>query len=90
MTNERAPEVGSVCMSLGAIDHQTNDPTLTQLLPDWLRGVYVANTLNDAYQLREQLPEGGVLVTPKVIAFHAMPCVLRRRVRAGGDVGARR
>ncbi len=44
---------------------KTNDPTLTQLLPDWLRGAYVANTLNDAYALREQLPEGGVLVTPE-------------------------
>ena len=44
---------------------KTNDPTLTQLLPDWLRGVYIANNLNDAYSLREKLPEGGVLVTPE-------------------------
>ena len=44
---------------------KTNDATLGQLLPDWLRHVYVANTLNDAYALREQLIEGAVLVTPE-------------------------
>ena len=60
---ERAPEVVGLHPLAQLI--KTNDPTLTQLLPDWLRGVYVANTLNDAYQLREQLPEGGVLVTPE-------------------------
>ncbi len=44
---------------------KTSDATLSQLLPDWLRHVYVANTLNDAYALREQLIEGAVLVTPE-------------------------
>ncbi len=44
---------------------KTADATLSALLPDWLHAVYVANSLNEAYTLREQLPEGGILVTPE-------------------------
>ncbi|GHA74522.1 chromosome partition protein Smc [Formosimonas limnophila] len=42
---------------------KTHDATLQSLLPQWLHQVYVAPTLDEAYQLREQLPVGGVIVT---------------------------
>ena len=42
---------------------KTHDATLQSLLPQWLCQVYVAPTLDEAYQLREQLPAGGVIVT---------------------------
>lgn len=44
---------------------KTADTTLSRLLPQWLRGVYVANNLSEAFQARAQLPEYGVLVTPE-------------------------
>lgn len=43
---------------------KVHDATLQATLPQWLSHVYVADTLELAYGLREQLPEHGVLVTP--------------------------
>ena len=42
---------------------KTQDATLQNVLPQWLSHVYVAASLDEAYGLREQLPEHGVLVT---------------------------
>lgn len=47
---------------------QTNNDTLNVILPDWLRGVYVVNSMQEAYGAREQLQQMGagiVLVTPE-------------------------
>lgn len=44
---------------------KVTDPALQTILPQWLQHVYTAPTLEVAYSLREQLPEGGVLVTPQ-------------------------
>lgn len=42
---------------------KTHDATLQAILPQWLAHVYVAQSLDEAYSLREQLPAHGVLVT---------------------------
>ena len=44
---------------------KVHDATLQIVLPQWLAQVYVADTLEAAYAVREQLPENGVLVTPQ-------------------------
>ena len=44
---------------------KVSDPTLNNLLPKWLAHVFVAKSLEEAYGLREQLPEHGVLITPE-------------------------
>ncbi|MGL4768286.1 MAG: chromosome segregation protein SMC [Formosimonas sp.] len=40
-----------------------SDATLRSVLPLWLNHIYVADSLEAAYALREQLPEAGILVT---------------------------
>ena len=57
-----ASAVGSLVPLMRMI--KVSDPTLSQLMPKWLSHVFVAKSLEDAYGLREQLPEHGVLVTP--------------------------
>ena len=44
---------------------KVHDATLQSVLPQWLAQVYVADTLEAAYAVREQLPDNGVLVTPQ-------------------------
>ncbi|NLY63591.1 MAG: chromosome segregation protein SMC [Alcaligenaceae bacterium] len=39
-----------------------NDPDLKTLVTQWLQGVFIAEDLNSALAMRQQLPEGGMFV----------------------------
>jgi chromosome segregation protein len=43
---------------------RTTEPALTSVITDWLTGIYVAESIDQALTLREQLPDGQWLVCP--------------------------